>query len=67
MEAAEHSEGGGDGTRATFDSVALTTALAADQVKESGRKPTERGKHRTEGRERDIGILRQNGSDTTKH
>lgn len=40
MEAGEYSRGGGGG-KGNIDSVAPTTALAADQVKEGGRAPTD--------------------------
>ena len=41
MEAGEYSEGGGRGNKGNIDSIAPTTALAADQVKEGGRAPTD--------------------------
>lgn len=56
MEAAEYSEergGGGGGRKGDIDSVAQTTALAGDQVKEGGRLPTDCSRKGKEQRERE--------------
>lgn len=57
----------GGGNKGDIDSVAPTTALAGDQVKEGGRAPADcsrkRKEQRQRGRERDIGRLREKGSD----
>ncbi len=54
MEAAEYSEEGGwGGYKGDIDSVAPTTALAGDQVKEGGRAPTDCSRKGREQREKE--------------
>lgn len=52
MEAADYS-GGGD--KGDIDSVAPTTALAADQVKEGGRAPTDCSRKRKNREKKEMG------------
>lgn len=54
METAEYSGGGGggEGENCNIDSVAPTTALAEDQVKEGGTVPTDCSRKRKEQREK---------------